>query len=148
MIICQNRFLNKLHHIDGGGAAQNRLRNRKSPLRQHRIVRPAHLSTLARHPFLASTFEALLPHVHSPPPWEHSAGSPKAVPKNSIWEYHHVVEQCDLFCKGQSRLFCRIKARTPLLHDDSKQNAPEISYLCKVEDSSDHCRQLMAKQVS
>lgn len=36
-----------------------------------------------------------------------------------------VVGQCDLAYKGQSNLFCRAKARTPLPHGDVVQNVPK-----------------------
>ena len=45
------------------------------------VIRPAHLSALAQHPLLASTLEVLLPHVGSPPLWEHPASIPKSSPQ-------------------------------------------------------------------
>ena len=48
------------------------------------IIHPAHLSTFAQHPFLVSALKVLLPHVGSPPLWEHPASSPKAVPKKEV----------------------------------------------------------------
>ena len=50
-------------------------------------------------------------------------------PKNPIWEYHHVVGQCDLSCLGQSSLSTRPLGRTPLLHGDTVQNVSKILVL-------------------
>ena len=44
------------------------------------VIRPAHLSALTQHPLLTSTLEVLLPHVGSPPLWEH----PASIPKNEV----------------------------------------------------------------
>ena len=40
------------------------------------------------------------------------------LPKNALIKYHHVVGQCDLFCKGQSSLSTQPSGRMSLLHGD------------------------------
>ena len=53
---------------------------------------------------------------------EHSA----RFPKNALIKYHHVVGQCDLFCKGQNVLSTRPFGRLSLLHGNIARNVSKI----------------------
>ena len=58
------------------------------------IIRPANLNALAQHSFLTSSLEVLLPHVGSPPLWEHPAPVPQKQPPKTRSAYFWGIGTC------------------------------------------------------